>query len=82
MNSSEDLTGLQVGGISALALLERGFRVYLDRSAQGLTVFLVSAGPRGMNLRLGIDDFIRLTNARFVDAAVDPGGSENGSQRD
>jgi hypothetical protein len=35
-----------------------------------------------MNLRLGIDDFIRLTNARFVDAAVDPGGSENGSQRD
>jgi Cys-tRNA(Pro)/Cys-tRNA(Cys) deacylase len=71
---AEDLTGLQVGGISALALLDRGFQVYLDRSAAKLSAFVVSAGQRGMNLRLRVDDFVRLTKARFVAAAV---GREN-----
>ncbi len=33
---AEQLTGLQAGGISALALLNRGFDVYLDASAQGV----------------------------------------------
>lgn len=68
---AEQLTGLQVGGISALALLDRGFQVYVDGAAQALTEFVVSAGQRGMNLRLRIDDFVRLTKARFVEAAVD-----------
>lgn len=68
---AEQLTGLQVGGISALALLDRGFQVYVDGAAQALTEFVVSAGQRGMNLRLCIDDFVRLTKARFVEAAVD-----------
>ena len=68
---AEELTGLRVGGISALALLDRGFRVYIERAAQALTEFVVSAGQRGMNLRLRVDDFVRLTKARFVQAAVD-----------
>jgi Cys-tRNA(Pro)/Cys-tRNA(Cys) deacylase len=68
---AEELTGLQVGGISALALLDRGFQVYLDRSAQTLSAFAVSAGQRGMNLRLRVDDFVSLTEARFVEASVD-----------
>ena len=66
---AEDLTGLQVGGISALALLDRGFQVYLDRSAEKLSAFVVSAGQRGMNLRLRVDDFVRLAKARFADAS-------------
>ena len=31
---AENLTGLQAGGISPLALINRGFQVYLDGSAQ------------------------------------------------
>jgi Cys-tRNA(Pro)/Cys-tRNA(Cys) deacylase len=68
---AEELTGLRVGGISALALLDRGFQVYVDRAAQGLTEFVVSAGQRGIKLRVRIDDFVCLTKAQFVEAAVD-----------
>jgi Cys-tRNA(Pro)/Cys-tRNA(Cys) deacylase len=68
---AEELTGLQVGGISALALLDRGFQVYVDQLAQTLTTFVVSAGQRGMNLRLRVDDFMGVTNARFIDASID-----------
>jgi Cys-tRNA(Pro)/Cys-tRNA(Cys) deacylase len=68
---AEELTGLQVGGISALALLDRGFQVYIDQVAQTITAFVVSAGQRGRNLRLRVDDFMAVTNARFVEASSD-----------
>jgi len=45
---AESLTGLQVGGISALALLNRRFEVYIDRAATKLERVLVSAGRRGI----------------------------------
>ena len=64
---AEYLTGLQVGGISALALLNRGFRVYLDASAQEFDSILVSAGRRGINLQLAPDDLRRVTNALLAD---------------
>lgn len=49
---AERLTGLQTGGISALALRHKGFPAYLDRAAQDLPEgrVLVSAGRRGLNL--------------------------------
>jgi Cys-tRNA(Pro)/Cys-tRNA(Cys) deacylase len=65
---AEALTGLQVGGISALALLNRGFDVCLDLAAQGLEHVLVSAGKRGIDLRLAVPDLVRVTGARWVDA--------------
>jgi Cys-tRNA(Pro)/Cys-tRNA(Cys) deacylase len=65
---AEALTGLQVGGISALALLNRGFDVCLDRAAQDLERVSVSAGKRGINLRLAVSDLVRVTGARWVDA--------------
>lgn len=65
---AEALTGLQVGGISALALMNKGFVVCIDRAAQALTHVTVSAGQRGINLRLAVDDLIRITGARWVDA--------------
>ena len=68
---AEKLTGLQVGGISALALLNRGFDVYLDRSAQELESLYVSAGRRGINLRLRVADLVRVTGARPADAAAE-----------
>ncbi|MCI0394856.1 MAG: aminoacyl-tRNA deacylase [Chloroflexi bacterium] len=66
---AEALTGLQVGGISALALLNRGFAVYLDRSAQAFPEIYVSAGRRGLDIRLAVADLIRLTGARVVDVS-------------
>jgi len=67
---AETLTGLQVGGISAVALLNKGFVVYIDRSAGGRERVCVSAGKRGLQLRLAAADLIQLTNARPVDVAT------------
>jgi Cys-tRNA(Pro)/Cys-tRNA(Cys) deacylase len=64
---AERLTGLEVGGISALALLNRGFSVFLDASAASFDQVLVSAGHRGLNIKLPLADLQRLTNARNVD---------------
>ena len=68
-NEAEKLTGLKVGGISALALLNKGFDVYIDRAAQKQDTILISAGKRGVNLELAVDDLIRITNAKWIDAA-------------
>jgi len=65
---AERLTGLQVGGISALALLNQGFEIILDRPAIDLERVVVSAGRRGVNLRLSPSDLLRVTGGRVVDA--------------
>jgi Cys-tRNA(Pro)/Cys-tRNA(Cys) deacylase len=62
---AENLTGLQAGGISPLALLNKGFQVILDASAREWAEFHVSGGQRGLNIRLPVEAFIRLTNARL-----------------
>lgn len=66
---AESLTGLLVGGISALALLNKGFQVYIDSSAARLDQVYVSGGQRGLNVRLAVADLVRLTGARMVEAA-------------
>jgi len=63
---AESLTGLQAGGISPLALLNRGFSVIIDASAQNHTQIHVSGGQRGLNLKLPVADLARLTRARFL----------------
>ncbi len=65
---AEALTGLQVGGISALALLNRGFDVHLDASAQSLETIHISAGVRGVDLELSVKDLIAVTRAKVVKA--------------
>jgi Cys-tRNA(Pro)/Cys-tRNA(Cys) deacylase len=65
---AEALTGLQVGGISALMLLNQGFEMCIDQAAQGLEEIVVSAGQRGVDLRLRVADLVRITGARWVDA--------------
>ncbi len=64
-HEAETLTGLQAGGISALALINRGFQVVLDSSAQNFDKIHVSGGQRGLNLRLPVADLAKLTNARL-----------------
>jgi Cys-tRNA(Pro)/Cys-tRNA(Cys) deacylase len=61
---AERITGLQVGGISPLALLSRGFQVVIDSSAESLGEIYLSGGQRGINIRLAPHDLIDLTNAR------------------
>jgi len=63
---AEKMTGLKKGGISSLALINRGFRVFLDESARNFDVIAMSAGVRGMQVILSPDDFIRLTSARLA----------------
>lgn len=67
---AESLTGLKVGGISALAVQHRGFQVYLDQAATHLDKLLVSAGQRGINLRLKTTDLINMTGATIVEATI------------
>jgi Cys-tRNA(Pro)/Cys-tRNA(Cys) deacylase len=64
---AETLTGLQVGGISALALLNKGFEIYIDQAAQHLERITVSAGKRGVNLCLSVSDLVRITGAHWAD---------------
>jgi Cys-tRNA(Pro)/Cys-tRNA(Cys) deacylase len=66
---AEQLTGLQAGGISPLALINKGFQVVLDSSAQAYKEIHISGGQRGLNIRLPVDALIKLTNARFVQIA-------------
>lgn len=63
---AEEITGLQVGGISVLALINRGFAVCLDNEAKALPTVHISAGARGIQLEVPVDDLIRLTSARLV----------------
>lgn len=65
---AEALTGLQVGGISALVLLNKGFFILLDKSAQAYEEIYVSAGERGVNVKVPVQALIQLTGARLVDA--------------
>jgi len=66
---AEALTGLEVGGISALALMHKGFQVYADKGMLDFPEVYVSAGTRGTNLGLSPQDLIRVTRARVVEVA-------------
>ena len=63
---AEQLTGLQAGGISPLALINRAFQFVLDSSAQNFSEIHVSGGQRGINIKLPVSDLVKLTNARVA----------------
>lgn len=65
---AEAITGLKTGGISALALLNKGFDVYLDQSARMLDTILVSAGRRGVNVELPVKTLLKITRAQWIEA--------------
>jgi Cys-tRNA(Pro)/Cys-tRNA(Cys) deacylase len=67
---AESITGLQVGGISALALLNKGFQILIDESARSLPEICVSAGKRGLQIKVKAIDLIAATNARIVPATA------------
>jgi Cys-tRNA(Pro)/Cys-tRNA(Cys) deacylase len=64
---AEQLTGLQAGGISPLALINKGFQVVIDSSAQALGEIHISGGQRGLNIKLPTEALAKLVNARFAE---------------
>lgn len=64
---AEELTGLRVGGISPLALLNKGFINILDRSARDHRTICISAGKKGLNVELAVVDLRRVIQARYED---------------
>ncbi len=66
---AELLTGLKVGGISALALLNRRFAMYIDDSAHNNPTIYVSAGQRGIDVQLQTADLLRITQCELLRAS-------------
>jgi len=67
---AEAMTGLQVGGISALVLINKGFAIFLDQSAREQSQIYVSAGQRGIQIKLAVSDLVKVTNARLADVSI------------
>jgi Cys-tRNA(Pro)/Cys-tRNA(Cys) deacylase len=58
---AEELTGMRVGGISALGLKQQAkFEIMLDIRAQSLDKIHISAGARGVDLELLVTDLVRV----------------------
>ena len=66
---AESLTGLQAGGISPLALINKGFQVVIDSAAQSHEKIYISGGQRGLDIQLPVADLVKLTNAKFGDVS-------------
>ena len=67
--AAERLTGLKVGGISPLALMQKRWDVFLDGRCAASAHIVISAGQRGAQLRLETRALINLLNCRIVDVA-------------
>lgn len=70
---AEALTGLKVGGISALALTHKNWIVFLDQPATEHQHILISAGQRGVDLRVPTMALVGLVRARLADVGMDEG---------
>lgn len=66
---AETMTGLQVGGISPLALINKGFTIYLDELAMEQAQIFVSAGERGTQIKLAPADLRKIIGARLADVS-------------
>jgi Cys-tRNA(Pro)/Cys-tRNA(Cys) deacylase len=62
---AERLTGLTAGGISPLALINKGFLILLSEEAIRLEFLHISGGQLGLNIRLSVKDFLSLTRAQI-----------------
>lgn len=64
---AERLTGLLVGGISPLALLNKGFTFIFDRTIESLDDVYISGGERGLNIRINRMDLIAIVQPEIAD---------------
>lgn len=70
---AEAMTGLQVGGISALALMQKQWKVFLDSSVTHNQHIVISAGQRGTQVRVPVTPLMQLLRARLVEVGTDEG---------
>ncbi len=63
---AEEITGLETGGISPLALLHTRCTVVLDASVRHHEQIYISGGQRGLNIQLAPADLIALTQAKCL----------------
>jgi Cys-tRNA(Pro)/Cys-tRNA(Cys) deacylase len=64
---AERLTGLKIGGISALSVRAGAFEVLVDASATRWERVHVRAGVRGVDLELALADLLAATGGRLVE---------------
>lgn len=63
---AEHVTGLRVGGISALALIGRGFIAHIVTAASPEDSVVISAGQRGADVRLRLADLLAVCGADIL----------------
>ena len=64
---AERLTGLEKGGISPLALMDKGWPVYIDETAMLFDRIEISAGKVGVGLLVGVGVLVALLSAQLAD---------------
>ena len=64
---AERLTGLEKGGISPLALMDKGWAVYLDETAILFEQIEISAGKVGVGVIVPVEPLIDLLAAQLAD---------------
>ena len=67
LEKAEKVTGLRAGGISPLALINKGFEVVIDESAISQEAITISAGQWGLQVALAAGDLAQLLNARIAE---------------
>ena len=68
---AEKWTGLKTGGISPLMLMDKNWRIFIDESALEHELIMLSAGQRGLNLRVPCLSLIDLLSANIINISVD-----------
>ncbi|MEZ4643745.1 MAG: YbaK/EbsC family protein [Chloroflexota bacterium] len=66
---AEQMTGLQVGGISPLVLVNKGFAIYLDETARTHSDIYISAAQRGLNVKVPVKELVKIVGARWADVS-------------
>ncbi len=69
--TAENLTKLQAGGISPLALINHGFQIVMDESILEQELVHISGGELGVNIRLNPRDLVSLTSASVAKISKD-----------
>lgn len=64
---AERLTGLEKGGISPLALLDRGWPIFIDETAILFDRIEISAGKVGVGVIVEVEGLLRVLAARIAD---------------
>jgi len=66
---AERLTGLEKGGISPLALMDKGWPVYVDETAILFDRIEISAGKVGVGVIVPVEPLLALLAAKLADIA-------------